>query len=100
MGTPIVHVEDAFVGILAFEGGVEPIQHDQDAFLDPPLSKAAALTSADIYGKILVHRMPLPWTESFGWLTMTCDCSWAGARVCAPRHARAPLAALCRVGWS
>ena len=84
IGKPVVHVEDAFVGVLASEGGVEPTDLQHSGFVDMPAAIAAKMTSEHIYGMKLVHRAPQPWTRSFEWLTMTCDCSWATARRCAP----------------
>ena len=74
---PVVRVEDAYVGILATEGGVRPIDASE-LFQDPPAGRPQ--DAAVFGGQLLVHRVQEP-QRAFKWLTFPVKTAFdAGAR--------------------
>ena len=64
---PIVRVEDAFVGILARESGVRPIDISE-MVQDPPVGRKQE--PSVFAGQLLVHRVA-DFTKAFEWITYT-----------------------------
>ena len=72
---PVVHVEDAFVGILAHESGLTPTDLT-DLIQDPPVGRKVG--PSVFTGKLLVHRVTEP-TSAFTWLTFPVKTSFERA---------------------
>ena len=73
----VVHVEDAFVGVLARAQGIVPT--DLLTFQEP--SRGSLQTREMFIDQVLVHRVIEPY-KAFRWLMLSSNCH-AGPRVCA-----------------
>lgn len=78
----VIHVEDAFVGVLARAQGIMPF--DLLTFQEP--SRGSLQTREMFIDQVLVHRVLEPY-KAFRWLMLSSNCH-AGPRVCAEHRNR------------